>query len=638
MKENIKPSNTFNFSYFFLVLFIILIARSYWEASDIQNMTYSEFKNHLEAGRISEVTITGERIIGEFKEAQQGRTRFHTTIVAPEISQELDQYGVKYGRVLESNFLRDILSFLLPMLFFVGIWWFILRKLFNKSMGGMGGSGSFMSVGKSKAKIYVETDTKTTFNDVAGADEALEELKEVIDFLKNSERIKQLGGKMPKGVLLVGPPGTGKTLIAKAVAGEAGVPFFSTNGAEFVEMFVGVGAARVRDLFEQAKKSAPCIIFIDELDALGKVRHASPMSGNDEKEQTLNQLLVEMDGFDTKAGIIILSATNRPEVLDPALLRAGRFDRQVLIDKPDKKGRLDILKIHVRKVKLASDAELEKISALTPGFSGADLANLVNEAALVATRENAEQINLHHFTMALERMMAGLEKKNRLLNKFEREVVAHHEMGHALVGFALNKGDAIHKVSIIPRGIGSLGYTIQRPTEDRYLMTMEELENKMSVLLAGRAAEALIFKHLSTGATDDIMKVTNIAREMVTRYGMSKELGYVSYDDSSPSYLEIKAPIAQHNYSDVTAKEIDESVKKLVMDSYHRGYNFLLTNRTILEEAAGHLLKNETLTEEDLKFYFEKLNMESVRDRQPVAGSSHLAPPADAPHNLQSSS
>jgi cell division protease FtsH len=611
MKENQKTSNTFNFSYFFIVLFVILIARSYWEVSDIQNITYSEFKAHLEAGQISEVTITGERIVGDFKEPVEGRTRFHTTQVSPEMSQELEQYGVKYGRVVESNFLRDILSFILPMLFFVGIWWFILRKAFTKSLGG--GSGSFMSVGKSKAKIYVETDTKTTFNDVAGADEALDELREVIDFLKNSERIKQLGGKMPKGVLLVGPPGTGKTLIAKAVAGEAGVPFFSTNGAEFVEMFVGVGAARVRDLFEQAKKSAPCIIFIDELDALGKVRHASPVSGNDEKEQTLNQLLVEMDGFDTKAGIIILSATNRPEVLDPALLRAGRFDRQVLIDKPDKQGRLDILKIHVRKVKLAPDAELEKIAALTPGFSGADLANLVNEAALVATREGAEQINLHHITAALERMMAGLEKKNRLLNKFEREVVAHHEMGHALVGSALNKGDAIHKVSIIPRGIGSLGYTIQRPTEDRYLMTKDELENKMSVLLAGRAAESLIYGHLSTGATDDIMKVTNIAREMVTRYGMSDELGFITYDDSSPSFLDIKGPVAQHNYSDQTAKEIDDCIKRLVMDAYERAYNFLKENRAVLEASAEHLLKNETLTEDDLRVYFNRLPKAAVK-------------------------
>ncbi|HLT21938.1 MAG TPA: ATP-dependent zinc metalloprotease FtsH, partial [Bacteriovoracaceae bacterium] len=515
-----------NISYFLIALLFVLFFRNLFLTPDYFPLTYSEFKTQLQKENIKEVTISGENISGTLHHPINDKTHFTTTVVDPEISKELDKYNVKYGRIIESTWLTDLISLFLPIIFFMGIWYFFIRNAFSKSLGGGGGpGGNFMAIGKSKAKIYVETQTKVTFKDVAGADEALEELKEIIDFLKNSEKIRNLGGKMPKGVLLVGPPGTGKTLIAKAIAGEAGVPFFSTNGAEFVEMFVGVGAARVRDLFEQAKKQAPCIIFIDELDALGKARNQSPMGSNDEKEQTLNQLLVEMDGFDTQSGIIILSATNRPEILDPALLRSGRFDRQVLIDKPDRKGRKDILKIHVAKVNLDPELDLAKIASLTPGFSGADLANLVNEAALVATRENATIINLNHFTKAIERMIAGLEKKNRLLNTFEREVVAHHEMGHALVGMHLSQEEAVHKVSIIPRGIGSLGYTIHRPTEDRYLMTKEELQNKMTTLMGGRAAEKIIFSHFSTGAADDLAKATSIAREMVLRYGMSEELG-----------------------------------------------------------------------------------------------------------------
>jgi len=587
---------------FFLVLFFVF--RGCLEAQNSTDLNYSDFRQLLEKEKISNITINGSSIRGEFKQAQNGKKRFHTVMVDKEIAEDFEKYGVSYKKTPESGF-SDLLIMLAPLIIVWLLFFYFMRKNIGKdSPIGKG----FMSIGKSRAKIYVETNTKVTFKDVAGADEALEELREVIEFLKNSEKIKQLGGKMPKGVLLVGPPGTGKTLIAKAVAGEAGVPFFSTNGAEFVEMFVGVGAARVRDLFEQAKKSAPCIIFIDELDALGKVRHVSPISGNDEKEQTLNQLLVEMDGFDTRSGIIILAATNRPEIIDPALLRAGRFDRQVLIDKPDKKGRKDILVIHTKNTKIENSVKLEDVAALTPGFSGADLANLVNEAALIATRENSPSINMKHFTDALERMMAGLQKKNRLLNEFEKRVVAFHEIGHALVGHAFNKDEVIHKVSIIPRGIGSMGYTIQRPTEDRYLMTREELENKMTVLLGGRASETLIFSHLSTGASDDLVKASNIAREMVTRYGMSPEIGFVSYEESGSLYLNLEG-VKRQNYSDKTAEEIDEKVKELIMNAYHKAFHFLQFNRELLETTAERLLKVETLSEEELNPIFKHIKI-----------------------------
>ncbi|NDC25452.1 MAG: ATP-dependent zinc metalloprotease FtsH, partial [Proteobacteria bacterium] len=467
----------------------------------------------------------------------------------------------------ENTLMRDILSWILPVFVFFGLWMLLMRR-----MGGRGGmGGGLMSVGQSRAKIYVEKDTKTTFKDVAGVEEAKEELKEVVDFLKDPKSFGRLGARVPKGVLLVGPPGTGKTLFAKAVAGEAGVPFFSISGSEFVEMFVGVGAARVRDLFEQARKKAPCIIFIDELDALGRARSAGGFSaGNDEKEQTLNQLLVELDGFDSSSGIVVLAATNRPEILDPALLRAGRFDRQILVDRPDKKGRLEILQVHSGKIKLDPTVSLEQVASLTPGFTGADLANLANEAALVATRRKAEQVTLSDFTAAIERMVAGLEKKNRLLSPLERKVVAHHEMGHALVAFALPGSDPVHKVSIIPRGMGALGYTLQRPAEDRYLMTLNELKNKMAVLLGGRAAEKLIFNHFSTGAADDISRATDIARNMAMRYGMDSHLGSVTYDNETGGFLGGAGvnPFQYRRYSEDTAREIDVSVKETVNQAF----------------------------------------------------------------------
>jgi cell division protease FtsH len=604
--QETPPRKRISFYHVLLALLFFFILRSFIDGVDSQKIGYGQFKSYLKKGQIEEVTVIGERIRGKFKKPVDGKTFFDTNIVDPEVASEFDKYGVKYDSTGSDSY-GNLLIYFLPTILIIGFWFYILRRGMKGITGG--GGGSFMSIGKSKAKIYVETDTKTTFKDVAGADEALEELKEVIDFLKNAEKVKSLGGKMPKGILLVGAPGTGKTLIAKAVAGEAGVPFFSTNGSEFVEMFVGVGASRVRDLFEQAKKSAPCIIFIDELDALGKTRHASIMGGNDEKEQTLNQLLVEMDGFDTQGGIIILAATNRPEMIDPALLRAGRFDRQVVVDKPDRIGRRDILSIHIRNVKVGSKFDLDAVAGLTPGFSGADLANLVNEAALIATRENCKEVTTDHFTKALERIVAGLEKKNRILNPKEKETVAHHEMGHALVGHAFTQDEKIHKVSIIPHGIGSMGYTIQRPTEDRYVMTKQELENKMAVLLGGRAAEMLITGQLSTGAADDLVKVTNIAREMVMRYGMTQELGYVAYEDG-PTFLEAKELFGKKSLADETAKEIDECVKKLVMQAYSRAYEFLKSNRHVLEDSANSLKTKETLNEEDLKHFFNALNVQ----------------------------
>lgn len=587
----------------------------------MDRMPYSEFRYHLEKGDVKSVTIRGETATGEFKKPVDGKTVFQTTVVPADLSNELDKYDIVYASEGQSTFLGNFILFFLPTLLFIGFWYFILRR----GLKGMNaGGGSFMSIGKSKAKIYVETDTKTTFKDVAGADEALEELREVIDFLKNTDNVKSLGGKMPKGILLVGSPGTGKTLIAKAIAGEAGVPFFSTSGAEFVEMFVGVGAARVRDLFEQAKKTAPCIIFIDELDAMGKTRHSNMLSGNDEKEQTLNQLLVEMDGFDTQGGIIILAATNRPEMIDPALLRAGRFDRQVVVDKPDRKGRRDILKIHTAKVKIAPQVDLDSIAAITPGFTGADLANLVNEAAIIAMRDKADAIVLDHFTRAMERIVAGIEKKSKVLNLKEKEIVAYHEMGHAIVGYALNKDDKIHKVSIIPHGIGSMGYTIQHPTEDRYILTKEDLETKMAVLMAGRASEMLVFGHLSTGASDDLVKATSIAREMVMRFGMTKELGFVAYEETSSPFLSPKESLSSNVLSDETMNEIDICVKRIVMDAYDRAYRFLERHRDILNTAAETLMRKETLTEDELHNLLVILDEESLDDQKSNLGQQDL--------------
>ena len=589
-----KRQTGFNLAYVLLAVTGVLILQDFWvRRQAVATIPYSEFQKLVREDKIANVVVGQGQLSGEFKEPIGGKSRFVAVRVDADIAKELDQHGVEYRGQSDSNFVTLLLSWVVPIALFAGIWIFLGRRM-AKQLGGPG--GALMAIGKSKAKVYVETDTKVTFADVAGVDEAKAELQEVVSFLKDPKQHGRLGARMPKGILLVGPPGTGKTLLAKAVAGEAGVPFFSISGSEFVEMFVGVGAARVRDLFEQARAKAPDIIFIDELDALGRARGAVPgLGGHDEKEQTLNQLLVELDGFDPTSGIVLLAATNRPEILDPALLRAGRFDRQVLVDRPDRVGREQILKVHTRKVLLGTDVKLEEVAALTPGFTGADLANLVNEAALVATRRGAAQIGMSDFNVAIERIVAGLEKKNRLLNPREREIVAHHEMGHAFVAAALPGTDPVHKISIIPRGIGALGYTIQRPTEDRYLMTREELENKMAVLLGGRAAEQLVFGHLSTGAADDLSKATDIARSMVTRFGMGAELGPVTYETEPNSFL--GQPYgSQRLYGEETAREIDVAVRGIVEAQFQRARAILAANRTLLNDAAATLLANETLS------------------------------------------
>ncbi|HEV3007684.1 MAG TPA: ATP-dependent zinc metalloprotease FtsH, partial [Burkholderiales bacterium] len=540
--------------------------------------------------------VSDSRITGKLKSPEGGKKVAVANLVQPELAERLSKFGVKYTRVQESTFLRDVLSWVVPALVFFGVWYLLVRRM----AGQQGLGGGFMSIGKSRAKVYVEKKTGVSFADVAGVDEAKAELQEVVEFLKDPKRYGRLGARVPKGVLLVGPPGTGKTMLARAVAGEAGVPFFSISGSEFVEMFVGVGAARVRDLFEQARQKAPAIIFIDELDALGRARGAGGLGGHDEKEQTLNQLLVELDGFDPSTGLVLLAATNRPEILDPALLRAGRFDRVVLVDRPDKIGRLQILRVHAKKVKLAAGVELEKIAAITAGFSGADLANLINEAALLATRRGADAVSQADFNEAIERMIAGLEKRNRVLNEQERRVVAHHELGHALVAMALPGSDPVHKISIIPRGVAALGYTLQRPTEDRFLMTRDELENKMSVLLGGRAAEEVMFDHLSTGAANDLAKVTEIARSMVMRYGMVKDLGHVTYEEERPAFLGGPLPMGHREYSEETAREIDVAVRAIVKTAYEKALGILKREKALLERWAQKLLEKETLVEAEL--------------------------------------
>jgi cell division protease FtsH len=581
------------------ILGILLIQYFVGTARQIATIPYSEFERLLRDNKVAEIGISDRFIQGTVKEPLPGgQTRFATTRVDPDFAQQLERFNVRYTGQIENTLLRDILSWVIPVLLFFGLWTYLARR----AAGGLG--GGLMAVGKSKAKVYVETDTGVRFEDVAGVDEAKNELREIVDFLKNPKGYGRLGGRMPKGVLLVGPPGTGKTLLAKAVAGEAKVPFFSISGSEFVEMFVGVGAARVRDLFAQARDKAPAIIFIDELDALGRARGMGGLAGgHDEKEQTLNQLLVELDGFDSSAGLVLLGATNRPEILDPALLRAGRFDRQVLVDRPDRTGRVQILDVHLRKVQLAPDVAVEKVAALTPGFTGADLANLVNEAALLATRRGADAVSMQDFNNAVERIVAGLEKRNRLLNPREREIVAYHEMGHALVALALPGSDPVHKVSIIPRGIGALGYTIQRPTEDRFLMTREELENKMCVLLGGRAAERIVFGHLSTGAADDLARVTDIARSMVTRYGMTERLGHVALEKDGRSFL-TPNPLAdgsrERSFSDETATAIDDEVRAIVSRAFDRTIALLEDRREVLERTSRRLLEKETLDEAEL--------------------------------------
>ncbi|MCX7629268.1 MAG: ATP-dependent zinc metalloprotease FtsH [Geminicoccaceae bacterium] len=593
---------------------LLLLFQGWWrEMRTTEVIPYSEFLDYLDKGLVDRIAVGDQYITGFFKEPQAGKTQFVTPRVDPAIANDLAKRGVQFTGVVETTFLRDLLSWVVPVLVFFAIWAFVFRKFAEKQ-----GLGGFMSVGRSKAKIYVEKDTKVTFDDVAGVDEAKAELKEIVEFLKNPKEYGRLGARIPKGVLLVGPPGTGKTLLARAVAGEAGVPFFSISGSEFVEMFVGVGAARVRDLFEQARKAAPAIIFIDELDALGRARSTlTGIGGHDEREQTLNQLLAELDGFDPSEGVVLLGATNRPEILDPALLRAGRFDRQVLVDRPDKNGRIQILKVHIKKIRIAADVDIEKIAAITTGFSGADLANLVNEAALLATRRRADAVTMEDFTQAVERIVAGLEKRNRVLNPREREIVAYHETGHALVALALPGTDTVHKVSIVPRGVGALGYTIQRPTEDRFLMTKDELLNKIAVILGGRAAEKLVFGHLSTGAADDLVRATDIARAIVARYGMDERLGSIAYDVERSPFLQ-PAPgqfAFERSYSEDTAREIDLAVRRIVDQQFERALAILARNREVLERCAKELLQVETLDEAALRRLAAGLQRESELEK-----------------------
>ena len=586
--------------WYFIIAFwgLIILQEMYFAAQHMDEVPYSQFKAWVQEGRVAEVAITDTVINGKLKPEKGGESPqwFQAVRVDdPDLVKLLEEKHVEFAGVIVSTLWKDVASWVVPILVFAGIWFWLLRKM------GQGAGGGFMRIGKSKAKVYIEKDITTRFKDVAGVDEAKVELMEVVEFLKTPEKFTRIGGRIPKGVLLVGPPGTGKTMLAKAIAGEAGVPFFIISGSEFVEMFVGVGAARVRDLFEQATAKAPCIIFIDELDALGKARGTGPMM-HEEREQTLNQLLVEMDGFDPRVGVIILAATNRPEILDQALLRAGRFDRQVLVDRPDRQGRLAILEIHAKGIKLAPDVDLDKIAAMTPGMVGADLANVVNEAALLATRRNRETAEHRDFEEAVERVIAGLEKRNRVLSQEERKRVAHHEVGHALVAMSLPGSDPVQKISIIPRGIAALGYTLQLPTEDRYLLTRTELENRIAVLLGGRMAEELVFGEASTGAADDLQKATAIAKRMVKDYGMSDKLGSVALDESvQPTFLKNMEAHATPTYSEHTAQQVDQEVRRLIDEQGKRARELLTRLRPVLLIGAEKLLKAEIMTGEELK-------------------------------------
>jgi len=607
----------FNWTFWIIAGMMWLALQLWLGHRNVLPLEYSEFLSYLEQGQVAEVTVTETRIDGRFKTQVEGKDYFTTHRIDPDFAAVLEQYDVRFAGDSDQNWLTNLISWFLPVLLFFGIWMLLMRR-----MSGSQGFGSMVNVGKSKAKVYLETKTGVTFDDVAGVDEAKAELQEIVSFLRDKDKYGRLGAHIPKGILLLGPPGTGKTLLARAVAGEAGVPFFSISGSEFVEMFVGVGAARVRDLFEQARKAAPCIIFIDELDALGRARSAmSGYGGGDEKEQTLNQLLSELDGFDPRVGIVLLAATNRPEILDAALLRAGRFDRQVVVDRPERKGRAAILKIHTRKITLSDDVDLDQVAAITTGFTGADIANLVNEAAIVATRRDGEKVTMADLTAAVERIVAGVERKSRVLGKAERTRVAHHEMGHALVAANVVHADPVHKVSIIPRSIGALGYTMQRPTEDRFLITFSELKDRMAVLMAGRAAEDLVFEEFSTGASDDLAKATDIARECVTRFGMVPKTGQAVLEKKTAQFLDQHSfGLAAKDYSEETAREIDMAVRQLIDDAYEQAKAILLAHVNDLEAGAALLLEKESVTPEDFPPIARKANVDHDK-----AGSPRIA-------------
>ncbi len=611
-KSKDKKTKSFTFLYFIIAFIAIVVINSYIFTSEVKNVPYSEFKELIAKGKISDVVLDAETIQGTLSLDNGKKIKFLTGRVDdPELVKDLQKYNIKFSGHYENKIIKAIISWVLPFAIIILIW-----NLLMKRMGGA--PSSVLNFGKSRGKIYGEDEIKITFEDVAGVDEAKEELKEIIEYLKTPDKFLNIGGKIPKGILLVGPPGSGKTLLAKAVAGEAKVPFFSMSGSDFVEMFVGVGASRVRDLFAQAQEKAPCIIFIDELDALGKARGINPLSSHDEREQTLNQLLAEMDGFDTKAGVIIMGATNRPEILDPALLRPGRFDRHVLVDRPDINGREEILKVHIKDVKTADDVDLSVIAARTPGFVGADLANIVNESALLAARKGKTAVTMVEFEEAIDRVIGGLEKKKRVMNAKEKEIVAYHETGHALMAEFLETADQVHKISIIPRGIAALGYTMQLPTEDRYLMTKKELLDRLGVLLGGRVAEEVVFDEVSTGAHNDLYRATDIAKSMVKQYGMSEKLGYVTFEgERKPLFLDVNPSFGGKDYSEETSREIDNEVKKIIDESYFRVKNLLTENRVLLEKVAKTLLEKETIDGETLRILIKGNNGEK-RDDKPA--------------------
>ncbi|MCB2147298.1 MAG: ATP-dependent zinc metalloprotease FtsH [Deltaproteobacteria bacterium] len=593
--SGLPPRAHFSIWYFLMVLFLFSYMQQYYLSRKVETISYSQFKQYVAEGSLSDLTISPDTITGTLrgKDKKPDEEFITVRVDDPGLVTDLDAHKVGYSGHYESKFLSSVLSWVIPMGIFFLIWRFAMKK--------MGPGMGVMSFGKSKAKVFAESETKVSFADVAGIDEAKEELQEVVEFLSTPGKFQRLGGRIPKGVLLVGPPGTGKTLLSRAVAGEAKVPFFSISGSEFVEMFVGVGAARVRDLFAQATIQAPCIIFIDELDALGKARGANVMGGHDEQEQTLNQLLVEMDGFETNKGVIIMAATNRPEVLDPALLRPGRFDRQVVVDRPDINGREAILKIHSRNVLLAPDVDLREIAGRTPGFVGADLANIINEAALLAARKDKETVAAVDFDEAIDRVVGGLQKKGRMMNPLEKEIVAFHESGHAIVAESVEHADPVHKISVIPRGTAALGYTQQQPTEDRYLMTRSELLDRLAVLLGGRVAEELVFGEISTGAQNDLQRATDIARSMVTEYGMSDRLGLVTYQRARQSALLPAVFAPGKDYSEEKAGQIDEEVARFVEEAHQRVQQILSDHRTVLDELAALLSQKEMVTGSELR-------------------------------------
>jgi cell division protease FtsH len=589
-----RPASSLWYALAFLLL--LGLAQMYWLMPAGQQIPYSEFKELVKTGAVAEVVIGDQTIRGTLAQPREGQpAQFTTTRVDdPKLTEELEAQRVKYTGEVLNRWLPELLGWIVPLLFFAGIWLFFMRRM-------SGAEGGVMSFARSRAKIYADDEVKVRFSDVAGVDEAEEELKEIVEFLQNPKKYTSLGGRIPKGVLLVGPPGTGKTLLARAVAGEAHVPFFSLSGSEFVEMFVGVGAARIRDLFQQAEAKAPCIVFIDELDALGKVRVQSPIGSHEEREQTLNQLLAEMDGFDSRKGVIIMAATNRPEVLDPALLRPGRFDRQVLVDKPDINGREAIIRIHVKDVKLAPDVDVRVVAARTAGFAGADLANLVNEAALLAARNNKAAVDSKDFEAAIDRLVAGLEKK-RVMSAKEREIVAYHESGHAIVASVLPNLDPVHKISIVQRGFGALGYTMQLPLEDRYLMTRTDLLNQLAVLLGGRTAEEIALGEISTGAQNDLQRATDIARAMVTEFGMSDALGAINYDGNKrPRYLDVAMPQERGLYAEDTAQQIDAEIKRILTDAHNTARRILTDHRAKLETVTHRLLEVEVMEGDELR-------------------------------------